>query len=111
MNSKMGLLTMCRKAGKLQLGMDMVKDSCRNGSAFGVFTANDLSPKSMKQVKFVCSKYDIKLYERGLSMDEIWADLGKRAGVMAVTDSGFCKSCAKGLEIVPLHENDYKSQN
>ena len=44
-------------------------------------------------------------------MDEIWADLGKRAGVMAVTDSGFCKSCAKGLEIVPLNENDYKSQN
>ena len=80
MNSKMGLLTMCRKAGKLQLGMDMVKDSCRNGSAFGVFTANDLSPKSMKEVKFVCSKYDIKLYELGLSMDEIWADLGKKSG-------------------------------
>ncbi len=110
MKSKMGLITMCRKAGKLQIGMDMVKEACRNGSASGVFIADDLSSKSLKEIKFVCSRYGVNLYGLGLSMDEIWADLGKRAGIMAVTDSGLCKACAKDLEPVPASGDDFNSK-
>lgn len=102
MKSKMGLITMCRKAGKLHIGMDTVKEACRNGSASGVFIANDISPKSLKEIKFICSRYGVELYELGISMDDIWTELGKRAGVMAVTDRGFSKACAKGLEPVLL---------
>lgn len=110
MNNKMGLVTMCRKAGKLSLGMDMVKDACRNGTAFTVFAADDLSAKSLKEVKFVCSKYNVKLYSIGLSMDEIWNDLGKRTGVMAILDSGFAKSCAKGLCEISTDETEFYSE-
>lgn len=107
MNNKMGLVTMCRKAGKLSLGMDMAKDACKNGAAFAVFTASDLSEKSLKEARFVCGKYGVKLYSLGMTMDEIWNDLGKRAGVMAMTDKGFAKSCAKGLEEIPVIENEF----
>ncbi|WP_124100317.1 ribosomal L7Ae/L30e/S12e/Gadd45 family protein [Ruminococcus sp. Marseille-P6503] len=110
MNSKMGLVTMCRKAGKLQIGMDMVKAACQSGSAAGVFIADDLSSKSLKEIKFVCSRYGVELYALGLSMDEIWADLGKRAGVLAVTDNGLCRACAKGLEPVPASQDDFNSK-
>ena len=39
MNNKIGLVTMCRKAGKLVMGMDMVKDACNTGKACAVFAA------------------------------------------------------------------------
>ena len=42
MNNKIGLVTMCRKAGKLVMGMDMVKDACNTGKACAVFAATGL---------------------------------------------------------------------
>ncbi len=108
-NNKMGLVTMCRKAGKLQMGMDMAKDACRNGTAYGVFVADDLSAKSLKEVKFICSKYSVSLYSLNMVMDDIWAELGKRTGILAITDKGFCKSCAKGLEMIPIDEDEFYS--
>ena len=36
MNNKIGLVTMCRKAGKLVMGMDMVKDACNRQSLCSV---------------------------------------------------------------------------
>lgn len=99
-NNKTGLLSMCRKAGKTVLGMDMVKVACSNGEAKAVFTAGDLSDKSFKEVKYICARFGIKLYLSGLTMDEIGCCLGKRIGVLAVTDAGFAKSLAKGLEQV-----------
>lgn len=34
MNNKIGLVTMCRKAGKLVMGMDMVKDACKSAESY-----------------------------------------------------------------------------
>ena len=48
MNNKIGLVTMCRKAGKLVMGMDMVKDACNTGKACAVFAATDFSPVSQE---------------------------------------------------------------
>ena len=31
-------------------------------------------------------------------MDEVWQELGKRAGIMAVNDKGFWKAIVKSLE-------------
>ncbi len=107
MNNKMGLVTMCRKAGKLNLGMDMAKDACKNGTACGVFIAEDISQKSLKEIKYVCGRYGVKLYSLGISMDDIWLDLGKRVGIMAICDSGFAKSCAKGLKEVETEYEEY----
>lgn len=109
MNNKMGLVTMCRKAGKLVMGMDMVKDACNTGTAKAVFTASDFSAKSLKEIKFACYRNNVKLYSLGLSMDEICNDLGKRTGVLAITESGFAKSCAKGLEAIKIDENEFYS--
>lgn len=107
---KRGLLTMCMKAGRLRLGMDMTKDSCRSGESFGVFTASDLSEKSLKEVKFFCGKYSTPLYQLEMTMDEIGTALGKRSGIICITDKGFAKSCAEGLdrtEVIDRMEEQY----
>ncbi|MBO5447939.1 MAG: ribosomal L7Ae/L30e/S12e/Gadd45 family protein [Ruminococcus sp.] len=100
---------MCRKAGKLAMGMDMVKDSCMNGSAKAVFAAADFSPKSLKEIKFACARYGVKLYSLDMTMDEIGSGLGKRTGVIAMTDSGFAVSCAKGLKPVEIDPDEFYS--
>lgn len=97
-SSKAGILSMCRKAGKLVMGMDIVKDACRSGKAAAVFAAEDLSEKSLKEVKFVCGSCQVPLYALAEDMDSIAQGTGKRSGIIAVTDSGFAKAIKKGLE-------------
>ena len=106
-SNKSGILSMSRKAGKLVMGMDMVKDACSAGNAKAVFTATDISEKSLKEVRYTCAKYDVKLYALGMTMDEVALGLGKRVGVVAMTDAGFAKSCAKGLEEVIIDKDEF----
>ena len=106
-NDKTGILTMCRKAGKLVMGMDMVKQACNEGSARAVFTASDISEKSLKEARFVCAKNEIPLYRLDMTMDDMWYGLGKKAGVIAMTDGGFAKSCAKGLEPIEIDPDEF----
>ena len=100
-SNKLGLLSMCRKAGKLKLGMDMVK--------VVVLTASDFSPKSLKEVKFTCNRENVPVYSLEMSMDDILYGLGKKVGVIAVTDSGFAKSCVKDLKQIEIDENEFYS--
>ena len=96
--NKNGILSMCRKAGRLVMGMDMVKDSLENGEAKAVFVCNDISEKSLKEVKFFCNKYGKKLFALDYTMDQAGQCIGKKVGVISVTDGGFAKSISKGLE-------------
>ncbi len=97
-----GSLTMCRRAGKLTVGTDEVKNACRAGRACGVLVASDVSPKTLKEIKFVCGTESVSLYGAEMTMDEIGNCLGKRFGVMAVTDSGFMKAMAKKLNKIKI---------
>ncbi len=107
----MGLVTMCRRAGKLELGLDMAKTACKNGTACCCCAATDLSPKSLKELKFFCFKYDVPLLSLGITMDEVWQELGKRAGITAVTDKGFAKSLMAKLQSIEINEDEFHSMD
>lgn len=98
---------MCRRAGKLTLGMDEVKNACKSGKAYGVMVASDVSPKTLKEIKYVCATENVKLYHAGMTMDEIGSCLGKCFGIIAVTDSGFMKSMAKKLSAVETCADEF----
>lgn len=97
-----GLLSMCRRAGRLSVGTDMVKGACRSREARGVYVASDISEKSLKEIKYVCLKNEVRLYRTAMTMDEIAASIGKRAGVVAICDAGFNKRASSCLEEIPL---------
>ncbi len=99
---------MCRRAGKLVLGMDEVKNACKGGRAFGVLAASDVSAKTLKEIKYVCAMESVKLYGTGMTMDEIGSCLGKCFGILAVTDSGFMRSMAKKLIELKIDHIDYE---
>ena len=102
-----GLLGICRKAGKLRLGMDMTKGACESGEAKAVFTASDISQKSLKEVKFSCARNGIKLYALGMDMQQVADAVGKKIGIMAVTDGGFAKALAKNADEIPADIDEF----
>ena len=84
-------LTLSKRAGKLLLGFDVVKEAVQNRTAKLIVLANDLSPKTKKEVRFLLESQPVPVLEPPLKMDEIWYLLGKKAGVIAITDDGFAK--------------------
>ena len=98
---------MCRRAGKLVLGMDEVKNACRSKKAMGVIVAKDLSERSLGEIAYTCATEGVKLYRTDCTMDDIGYALGKVYGIIAVTDAGFMKSMAKKLIEIELDYSEF----
>lgn len=105
MNKTLGLLTMCRKAGKLEIGMDPVKDACNNFKVKCVLVSQDISPKSLKEVIYFCSDKNIQIYQLDVGMEEVWAALGRKSVVLGVRDRGFAKKISQMLQPIADKNN------
>ena len=56
------LLSICIKAGKIVKGFDSVSESVKKGNASAVLTACDASEKTVKEVNFICGKYEVPVF-------------------------------------------------
>lgn len=92
-----GLLSMCRRAGKLVGGMDEVKGSCQRGEARAVLITRDFSENSFREITRTAEKYRVPTVIIDMSMDDVGGSVGKRFGVMAVCDAGFAKAVEKKI--------------
>ncbi|MBE6851543.1 MAG: 50S ribosomal protein L7 [Ruminococcus sp.] len=84
-----GLLSICRKAGKMAMGFDPMLEALTGGKTSGVITTEDISPKTYKEVCFHCRKKDIPVCPVPLTQAEIGAATGRRSAVIAILDKGF----------------------
>ena len=91
-------LGLCKKAGKLILGFDAVADGIRRGKAELLVLTGDLSPKSKGAITAVADEHKVRHLSVGAAMDDIERLLGKRAGILAVTDQGLAKVVARQVE-------------
>lgn len=96
---------MARRAGKLSLGMDMSKDACKNGISKGICVATDISPKSLKEIMFVCSLENVAIYSLGMNMESVGIELGKKVGIISVNGGGFMKKAKTYMEEIEI-DND-----
>lgn len=91
-----------KKKGVLITGFDAVEREIKDPSSkvCGIFLASDLSPKSKKEILFLRDKFCFRLEIAVLpaGMEETGAILGKKTGIIAVTDEGFWKTSAKDCE-------------
>ncbi|MBE6838626.1 MAG: 50S ribosomal protein L7 [Ruminococcus sp.] len=84
------LLTICRRAGRMELGFDPVKDKILCGEAKCILCTGDISEKTLKEVHFCADRRDVPVYQlENMSMTDIADSLGRRAAVIAVCDKGF----------------------
>lgn len=90
------LLTMCRRAGKLLLGFDAVKDANAKGQVKFVLLSMDASAKTEKEIRFYCK--DIPIRKVPLTMDALAMYFRKRTAVLGICDAGFS---AKLSELLP----------
>lgn len=90
-----GLLTICRKAGRMTMGFDSVKESILTGKAKAVFLASDISAKTEKEVRFFAGQKAVPVYPLEASIAEIEFSVGRKAGVIGICDEGFAKKMAE----------------
>lgn len=93
-NKTLSTLGICRKAGKLILGYDETAKGMEQGTAKLLVLASDLSPKSEKEITRLADRQKITTVRLDATMDELWYALGKRAGILAVTDQGLADKIA-----------------
>lgn len=97
--STLGLM---KKTGSIVTGFDAVEREIKNPASkiCGVALANDLSPKSRKEILFIREKFRPQLAAVTLpaDMELIGTVLGKTTGIVAVMDQGFWKSVIDGCE-------------
>lgn len=86
-----GLLTICRKAGRMVMGFDLVKEAIMTGKAKAVFLATDISAKTEKEIRFFAQRKNIEVHSLGADISEIGSATGKNAAVIGICDDGFAK--------------------
>ncbi|MDF2567257.1 MAG: hypothetical protein K0R90_713 [Oscillospiraceae bacterium] len=91
MNKLLSMAGICKKAGKLIIGFDLVKESVALKKAKIIFIASDISPKTKKEVDFLLVNTNIPLYQVNITLDEFAYGIGKRAGIFCVEDNGLAQ--------------------
>lgn len=97
MNKLLGLLSLCRKAGKLKIGFEPVKEAAEMGEARLVLYAADFSPRSRERMERALEGSADPPEQAGIgfSMEDLAQVCGKLAGVVAVIDDGFAAGMKK----------------
>jgi ribosomal protein L7Ae-like RNA K-turn-binding protein len=90
-------LGICKRAGKLSFGFETVKCAMQIGQAQVVFSANDLSPKTAKELVFICENLEVEHIKTSYDMKTLGSAIGKMTGIVAVTDEGFKRSLKQKL--------------
>lgn len=99
MNRLLSMISLSKKAGKLLVGFDRVKDASCAGKVKLLLTATDLSEKTLKSIAYLSDTENIACRVLPITMDELWYEIGQRTGILAITDAGFAKKICSMLDI------------
>ena len=91
------LLGFARKSGSLKIGTEATRESVLRHRAKLVLVAADISPKSAKEMRFICDKNNIRVEIVAFSTEEISAAIGRKAGILALEDEGFAKAILENI--------------
>ena len=84
-----GMLGLCRRAGRLVLGFDITAEAIAKKNAAMALFAKDASERTVREISRKADEAGVPIRVLPLTMDEIGYAVAKRAGVLAVCDSGF----------------------
>ena len=81
------------------MGFDVTKKELFKGSVDCVFVCSDISEKTLKEINYLCSETGAEIKTLPLTLDEIWYEVGKRAGIMCITEDGLAHKLLNLLNI------------
>ncbi len=97
MDKLLSSISLSKRAGKLLLGFDVVKGAVLEGKAALVLFASDLSDKTRRSMERICEEWEVPTAALPYTLDEIFAEVGKRAGILAISDRGLAKLVCRKL--------------
>lgn len=99
MNNKLlSLLGFAAKAGALSYGFEATVTSVKAAKACLVLVAEDISPKSRKEVAYFADKKAVKYFTlNGIDIKTVSAAVGRKCGIISINDTGFANACEKAL--------------
>ncbi|MBE6810829.1 MAG: hypothetical protein E7521_07215 [Ruminococcaceae bacterium] len=101
MNDKiLTLLGFASKAAKLSFGFDAVKTALTQSKSKLVLIANDVSPKSKKEVLFFSEKFKSKaLVLANYDMETLSHAVGRKCGIVSVNDASFAEGLLSAINV------------
>ena len=98
MNKVLGLLGFASKAGKLSYGFDAVHTALSQKKSKLLLIANDVSPKSQKQVLFFGDKFKTKtIVLDECDMQTLSHAVGRKCGIISVNDDSFSQGLLSAI--------------
>ena len=98
-NKIFSLLGFAAKAGKLSYGFEATLSAVKSNKSRLVIIAEDISPKSRKEIAFFAEKKGIKyITTEGIDIKAVSDAVGRKCGIISVNDSGFADTCAAYLQ-------------
>jgi len=98
-DSILTLLSFAAKAGKLSFGTHATEFAITSKKAKLVLAAEDISEKSVKELKFKADKVNIPVALLiGVNSEALSQRLGKKCGIIAVNDEGFAQAVMKNYK-------------
>lgn len=95
-NQILTLLGFAAKAGKLSFGTHATEWAITVGKARLIVIAEDISGKTVKEIRFKADKKNIPvLVLEGIGSEELSHRVGKSCGIIAVCDTGFADAVNK----------------
>lgn len=88
----LSMLGLARRAGKLKAGYDLSVEAIRGGKAALAVAARDISEKTFKNMAYEAQRMNVPAIRLQVSMEELSAACGVRAGVLTLTDRGFAEA-------------------
>ena len=99
-------LGICRKAGKLVMGFDAVIEAVKLGQVSLILLSCDISPKTGKEAAFAAAKSNIEVTTAPITMEEIQFRLGRRCGVLGITDRGLANTVNRTVAACRANEEE-----
>lgn len=88
----LSFLGIAKKSGNLCLGMDAVKEGIlKKKNIRLVLLTEDISKASEDKIKYISAKYDIKTETIDYLMEDIFSILGKKSGIIGISNINFEK--------------------
>ena len=95
MNRFLSTLSLCMRARPLAFGYETVKAAVKAGKVSLLLTASDLSEKSAKEAEFLSRSSGVPHLRLALSMEDITHAIGKKTGIIGITDPGLAAALTR----------------
>ena len=81
------------------IGFDAVVEEMASpkSKAAGLLLAEDVSPKTEKEIRFAAERYGCEIVKAPFTMDEAQETVGKRAAIFLILDKGLYSSIKKNI--------------